>query len=167
MTTLSRITRAGEAVVYGALTIAGLTAAIVALRYGLFVDNGRVGPGLVPAAGGVLLAVLGTALLLRARVTGSPGEPQDADDVDIHGRDTAARVRHLWTVFALLLVTIVAVNVLGFLVAFGAFVLVVSVCVERRRVLPSLVLTIVTCVVIHGLFVLFLRVPLPPGVLGI
>jgi hypothetical protein len=76
-------------------------------------------------------------------------------------------VRHLWVVFGLLLLTIVAVTVLGFLVAFGAFVLVVSVWVERRRVVGSLVITVSACALIYLVFELFLRVPLPQGLLGI
>jgi putative tricarboxylic transport membrane protein len=167
MTALSRVTQAGEVVAYGVLALTGAAAAITAVGYGLFVENGRVGPGLVPATGGALLAVLGVVLLLRARVAGRPAEPPSVEDVDIHGRDKAARVRHLWTVFGLLLLTIVAVNLLGFLVAFGAFVFVVSAWVERRRLLPSAVTTVVASAVVYALFVVFLRVPLPPGLLGI
>lgn len=171
MTGLRSVPGVGEAAVYGGLTLLGLGVAWASVGYGLTVENGQVGPGLMPAVSGALLAVLGVALLLRNRGAGATeatARPDAGDDgeVDIYGRTPAARVRQLWTVFALLLATIVAVNLLGFLVAFGAFVLVVSTWVERRRVLSSLALTVAACAVIYAVFVVFLRVPLPPGLLG-
>lgn len=158
--------RVGEATVYGVLTLLGVGVAWASVGFGLTLDNGQVGPGLLPAVSGALLAVLGVALLLRTRHAPA-AEPADDDEVDIHGRTPKARIRQLWIVFRLLLATIVAVNVLGFLVAFGLFVLVVSTWVERRKLLPSLAMTVAACAVIYAVFVVFLRVPLPPGLLGL
>lgn len=166
MTALGGVKHRGEVVAYGFLAVAGAAAAVTAVRYGLFVEDGRVGPGLVPAVSGGLLAVLGVVLLLRTRTAERPADRPSVEEVDIHGRDQAARVKQLWTVFGLLLLTIVAVNVFGFLVAFGAFVFVVSAWVERRGLLPSAVTTGIACAVVYALFVFFLRVPLPPGQLG-
>jgi len=70
-------------------------------------------------------------------------------------------------VFALLLLAILAVAGLGFLVSFGLFVLVVSVGVERRKPVTSLLIAVGACVLIYLVFELFLRVPLPTGLLGI
>jgi putative tricarboxylic transport membrane protein len=162
------VPRMGEVAVFGVLTLLGVGVAWASLDYGLTLENGQVGPGLMPAVSGVLLAALGVALLVRTRGAGpTEAATEEDDEVDIHGRTRPARIRQLWIVFALLLATIVAVNVLGFLVAFGGFVLVVSTWVERRRVLSSLALTATACAVIYAVFVVFLRVPLPPGVLGI
>jgi putative tricarboxylic transport membrane protein len=76
-------------------------------------------------------------------------------------------VRHLWVVFGLLLAAILGVSLFGFLVSFGAFVLVVSTWVERRRLLSSLVITVAAVAFIYLVFVVFLRVPLPQGLLGV
>lgn len=151
---------------YGVLTLLGVGVAWASVGFGLTLDNGQVGPGLLPAVSGALLAVLGMALLLRTRRTPA-AEPAGDNGVDIHGRTPEARIRQLRIVFGLLLATIVAVNVLGFLIAFGLFVLVVSTWVERRKLLPSLVMTVAACAVIYAVFVVFLRVPLPPGLLGL
>jgi disulfide bond formation protein DsbB len=171
VTVVLRAVRAGEVAVYGVLTLLGLVAAVVGAGYGLFQDGHKVGPGLMPTLSGALLAVLGAVLMVRAareRRAALPEEVAEApDEPDLFGRTQAERVRHLWVVFGLLLLTIVAVTVLGFLVAFGAFVLVVSVWVERRRVVGSLVITVSACALIYLVFELFLRVPLPQGLLGI
>lgn len=184
MTTVLRMVRAGEATVYGVLALLGGVAAVVGSGYGLLQDGGRVGPGLVPTVAGALLALLAMVLMVRAvrerrgrarakapstaPVVDEPVADQPAtDEPDLFGRTQAERVRHLWVVFGLLLVTIVAVTLLGFLVAFGAFVLVVSIWVERRRPAGSLVIAVAASAVIYLVFELFLRVPLPQGVLGI
>jgi putative tricarboxylic transport membrane protein len=160
--------RTGEAVVYGVLVLLGVGVTWASFGYGLTLDNGQVGPGLMPAASGTLLALLGIVLLSRT-VRGEMTEARTEQDggVDIYGRTARARVRQLWVVFGLLLATIIAVSLLGFLVAFGAFVLIVSTWVERRRVVPSVAMTIGACAVVYVVFVVFLRVPLPPGLLGI
>lgn len=179
MTLLLRVTRAGEVSAYVLLTLVGLAAAIVGSRYGIVVDNGRVGPGLVPTVSGGLLCLLGIALTLRAvredargdgaRLPddGTGGEGTAAEDVDLSGRTSAQRVRQLWIVFGLLLVAILAVNLLGFLVSFGLLVLVISVWLERRGVVASLAVAVGACALIYVVFELFLRVPLPPGLIGI
>ena len=166
---LARITRAGEVVTYGALTLLGVVAAVVGQGYGVLLPNGQVGPGRVPTVSGVLLAVLGGVLTVRAvrehRV--SPPQPVDRETRDIFGRTEPERVRHLWVVFGLLLAAIFGVSVFGFLISFGAFVLVVSTWVERRRLLSSLAITVGAVVFIYLVFVVFLRVPLPQGLLGV
>jgi hypothetical protein len=170
VTTLARLTRTGEVAAYGVLTLLGVVAAVVGRGYGLVLPNGQVGPGMVPTVSGALLAVLGAVLLGRAvreHLRAPAAEPEDPDVRDIFGRTKSERVRHLWVVFGLLLAAIFAVSALGFLVAFGAFVLVVSTWVERRRPVSSLVITVGAVAFIYLVFVVFLRVPLPQGLLGI
>jgi hypothetical protein len=181
---LLRVTRAGEVSAYVLLTLVGLAAAVGGSRYGIVVDNGRVGPGLVPTVSGGLLCLLGIALTLRAVLDGAGrdharggdaglpddgtgGEGMAAEDVDLSGRTPVQRVRQLWIVFGLLLVAILAVNLIGFLVSFGLLVLVISVWLERRGVVVSLAVTVGACALIYVVFELFLRVPLPPGLIGI
>ena len=171
MTAAVRTARAGEVAVFAGLTLLGAGAFLGGLRYGLFTDNDRIGPGMMPAVAGALLCALGAVLTFRC-LTGSDGGNEvtsrdQGDGVDILGRTQAERIRHLWIVFCLLLLAILAVAVLGFLVAFGAFVLVVSVYVERRGAITSLAIAVGACVVIYLVFELFLHVPLPTGLLGV
>jgi putative tricarboxylic transport membrane protein len=56
---------------------------------------------------------------------------------------------------------------LGFIAATATFVLVLLLGVERRRVLPSLVTAVATASIVQAIFVTWLAIPLPKGVLGL
>jgi hypothetical protein len=199
-----------HAIAFGLLTAIGLYAFVVALGYGLFKEDLRVGPGLVPAvvgAGIALIAGWELVATLRGRRarhdhgiaevaasvgaaspveaageagvpaaplaeatagggTASPGAVAD-DDVDIFGRTAATRTRQLWVVFASLVVAVLLVPVLGFLVAFFLLSVFISAVVERRAWLPSIIVSLVAVLAVYAVFVLFLNVPLPTGLLGI
>jgi hypothetical protein len=168
---LHRLVRAGEVVASSVLTLLGAFAAVAGVGYGVLVDGGRVGPGFVPLFAGILLAGLGTAMLVVAvrRVLADRGRRQEAEagpDVDIFGRTAAQRVRMLWSVLGLTLLAVVLAPYGGFLVAFGLLVLGVSVLVERRRVVPSAAVAVATVAVTYAVFGLFLDIPLPVGLLG-
>jgi putative tricarboxylic transport membrane protein len=168
---LHRLVRAGDVVASTVLTLLGVVAAAAGLGYGAFVDGGRVGPGYVPLFAGVLLAGLGAAMLVLAvrsvAGAGTGGADPDAEPgADIFGRTHRQRMRILWSVLGLTLLAVVLVPYVGFLVAFGLLVLIVSVLVEGRRVLPSLAVTVATVAVTYGVFGLFLQIPLPVGLLG-
>ena len=171
MTALLRAARAGEVAVFAGLTLLGAAAVVGGLHYGLFIGHGRIGPGMMPTASGALLCLLGALLTMRslqeADGAETPEAEGDPEGLDIFGRTRADRIRNLWIVFALLLVAILAVTVLGFLIAFGAFVLVVSVWVEQRKPATALLIAVGACLVIYLVFELFLRVPLPTGLLGV
>ena len=168
---LHRLVRTGEVVASSVLTLLGAFAAVAGVGYGVLVDGGRVGPGFVPLFAGILLAGLGTAMLVVAvrRVLADRGRRQEAEagpDVDIFGRTAAQRVRMLWSVLGLTLLAVVLAPYGGFLVAFGLLVLAVSVLVERRRVVPSAAVAVATVAVTYAVFALFLDIPLPVGLLG-
>jgi hypothetical protein len=205
-----------QAVVYGLLTALGLGALVMAVGYGFFLEESRVGPGLVPGvvgglivliAGWELIATLrghrtphdrGLAEVVAAAAAGTPqgdassertapggapdGDatvaPDDApgevagtgpgpDDVDIFGRTPQERGRQLVTVFAALVVACLLVPVLGFLVSFFVLSLFISAIVERRGWIPSLIVSFLAVAAVYGIFVGFLDVPLPTGLLGI
>jgi len=59
------------------------------------------------------------------------------------------------------------VQVVGFLIAFVLLLFVVAVFVERRALLPSILVALIAGAVTYGIFVVLLRVPLPQGFLGI
>jgi hypothetical protein len=206
-----------QAVVYGLLTALGLGAFVMALDYGLFLDESRVGPGLVPAvvgglivliAGWELIAILrgrrtphdrGLAEIVAAAASGAPqggassestspggvrseepttispddgpgeipGTGPGADDVDIFGRRPEERGRQLVTVFAALVIACLLVPLLGFLGSFFVLSVFISAVVERRRWIPSLIVSFLAVAAVYGVFVGFLGVPLPTGLIGI
>lgn len=89
------------------------------------------------------------------------------DDVDIFGRTPQQRNRQLVTVFVALVVAALLVPVLGFLSSFFLLSVFISAVVERRAWIPSLIVSFVAVAAVYGVFVGFLGVPLPTGLLGI
>ena len=92
---------------------------------------------------------------------------QTAPELDIFGRDQRARNRQLVFVIAALLVAILLVPVIGLLLALASLMIFVSVVVEHRRILSTLIITTVTVAVFFFVFRIFLGVPLPTGLLGV
>jgi putative tricarboxylic transport membrane protein len=89
------------------------------------------------------------------------------ESVDIFGRTQKQRNRMLAVVIGLVILTLLAVQVVGFLIAFVLLLFVVAVFVERRSLLPSALVALAAGAVTYGIFVVLLRVPLPQGFLGI
>jgi putative tricarboxylic transport membrane protein len=89
------------------------------------------------------------------------------DAVDIFGRTQKQRNKMLAVVIGLVILTLLAVQVVGFLISFVLLLFVVAVFVERRSLLPSALVALVAGAVTYGIFVVLLRVPLPQGFLGI
>jgi hypothetical protein len=98
--------------------------------------------------------------------TASPGTNLD-DDVDIYGRTAQTRSRQLVVVFVALVLALLLIPLLGFLVSFFVLSLFISAVVERRAWLPSAVISLAAVLVVYAVFVLFLSVPLPTGLIGI
>ncbi len=105
-----------------------------------------------PAFAPVWMAAAGTALALLLLV-------KEARDPTPEPADLPAR--------AALALALVLAPRLGFVTTVIALTLFVLLVVERRRVLPSLVVTVLTAALIHGVFVAWLNVQLPKGFLGI
>lgn len=166
-TAQGRAAPSGEVVVYAVLTVVGVAVAVMAFGYGILVQGNRIGPGFLPLAGGALLAVLGAVLTVKSmRHPSAAAAKADGEDVDVLGRTRQQRMRILWKVFGLLTATVVLVLVVGFIIAFGLLVLVVSLWVERRRLLPSLVVSAAACAFVYVIFVWFMQIPLPTGLFG-
>lgn len=182
MTFSPRIARAAFS---AALALLGVAAAIGGWGYGVAQDNGQIGAGFLPVVLGVLMAVLGgidaTMTMLRREPTraldelGTLGAEVDAaaidtvaeaPDVDVLGRTQRQRNRMLVTVAGMLLVAVLLVPVLGLLLSLGLLMLAVAIVVERRGILASVIVTVVTVGVFHLVFGVLLRVPLPTGLIG-
>lgn len=195
MNTPQRRIAVEEAVAYGLLAAVGGYAFVTSFGYGLLLEGNRVGPGLLPAVFGGLIALISSFMLIltlrgrRARhdhglaevaqsVQGrSPVEPGPAEtsgpgletsgDLDIFGRTAAQRMRQLRIVTVALIVALFLVPVVGLLGALGLFGLFASIVVERRPWLSSLLITATSVGVVYVVFAVLLEVPLPTGVLGI
>jgi putative tricarboxylic transport membrane protein len=89
------------------------------------------------------------------------------DAVDIFGRTQTQRNRMLAVVIGLTILTLLAVQVVGFLISFVLLLFVIAVFVERRSLLPSALVALAAGGVTYGIFVVLLRVPLPQGFLGL
>jgi putative tricarboxylic transport membrane protein len=165
------------------IALIGIAAVIGGFGYG-FIEDGRIAAGFLPVLVGgamalfALLDVVGSVrsrekestLLETAQVEAIETlEPASApaSDLDIYGRTAKQRDRMLLMVIGIILATVLLVPVLGFLVAFALMLIVIAVVVERRRLLPSVLVSTVALAAAYGIFVLFLRVPLPTGILGI
>lgn len=149
----------GEAAVWGLLVCLSAAMAGVSSGYGITRDGGQVGPGFLPLVSGAALAVISATCLLRSVRRAAPEPEEEAAD--------PRRVRTLWTVFGMLLVALLLVPLTGFLVAFGLLVFAVSAFVEKQRIVSAAGVAVAATVVIYAVFVLFLTVPLPGGLLGV
>jgi hypothetical protein len=157
-----------QAVAFGVLAAVGAAVFGTSFGYGVLGEEGRVGPGLLPMATGLLLLLLcGGQLLGRLRRLRQVGGPPAAEPgPDVLGRTEAQRVRRMWTVVAALPVAVLLIPLLGFLPALGLLVLFVSVVVERRPVPVALAVTAAAVAAGYGVFAEFLDVPLPTGLAG-
>ena len=162
---------AGQAVAFGMLAVLGAAVFASSFGYGILGEGGRVGPGLLPMATGLLLLLLSAAQLLtrlrRLRRAGdAPADAPGGTGTDVFGRTETQRVRQLRLVVLALPVAVLLVPLLGFLVAFGLLVLFVSAVVERRPPLVALLVTALAMACGYGIFAVFLDVPLPTGLVG-
>ena len=145
--------------------VLGAGVALSAPVYGVFGEQGRIGPGFVPLVAGGVLAVLAGVLLHRQLRDPAPAGGGEAGTDDF-GRTAAERSWILRRVFVLLPVTVLAVPVLGMVVAFGALVLVISTWLEGRRPVPSAVFAVSAAAAVWLIFAVVLSVPLPTGIFG-
>lgn len=172
------------------LAVVGAAAVLAALGYGMFSDDGRIGAGFLPVVAGGLVAALAVVDLIgRLRRRSRPHhdaelaldtesieslglalEPEleaAASDVDIFGRTQKQRNAMLLAVAGILLVTVLLVGLVGFILAFGLMLFVIAVVIEKRKPLPSLIVTVIALGMAWLVFGVLLRVPLPQGLIGL
>jgi putative tricarboxylic transport membrane protein len=147
----------------GVLVAVGAAFAFGALTgHEIFTEGGRIGPGFMPFAAGTLLVVFGVmvgveALVRTPRGAGGREEPGGGEE----GSRSAVGV-----IFALTLVAILLIPLLGFLVSFGLLVFALVSFVEREGLLLGAGIGVGAAVVAWLVFALFLQIPLPVGIFG-
>lgn len=168
------------------LAVAGAAAAIVGAGYGVTQENGQIGAGFLPVVLGSALALLGAidvVQMLRRRepadqaeeLTGVEAEADAAavdtvaetPDIDALGRTQRQRNRMLAIVLGMGFVALLLVPVLGLLISLGLLVVTISTVVERRGILPALLIGAIAVGVIHVVFAGLLGVPMPTGLIGL
>src|SRR5262245_18945052 len=140
-----------------ALLMLALSAAIAVDRRGLgFWADTTPGPAFMP----VWLAILGVVLvvlrLIEARGTAT----------QVEWPDRPALTRAGLTLGGLIAVPLLS-PLLGLVLSLALFVAFLLLVVLRQRLWPSLATLAITVAVVYGIFVGWLNVPLPKGILGI
>lgn len=168
------------------LGLIGIYAVVSGFGYQVLQENGEIGPGFLPAVAGGLVALFAAIDLVNklrrtpehdvydddAALIGDTAaitlrEEMEPTDVDIFGRTQRQRNRMLLAVLGIIIATVALVPLLGFLISFGLMLIACAVAVERRKWLPSLIVTVVALSATYLIFVVVLRVPLPQGLLGL
>jgi putative tricarboxylic transport membrane protein len=186
----------GGLIASAVLAIIGVAAVLGGLGYGVTVEGGEIGPGFFgildvigrlrnrndrPTQAELILDTVGERFddehggytVLPANDSGAATTSTQTlgmgkrEAVDIFGRTQKQRNKMLGVVIGLVILTLLAVQVVGFLIAFVLLLFVVAVFVERRALLPSILVALIAGAVTYGIFVVLLRVPLPQGFLGI
>ena len=157
----------GSAVFAGLILVVGLIYEIMALN----MPQGRLsypGPGLFPKIIGVFLVAtaLGCLLqeiLLRKKASGSPpASPLPNQDAPApEGRNVAKTFQ----LMALMVGYTLVLKTLGFLISICAFMVVAIRIFGYRRWFPALAMAVVIAGISYVSFVLWLKVPLPLGIL--
>jgi putative tricarboxylic transport membrane protein len=150
------------------LVALGVAFAIGGQVYGVFGEGSRVGPGFMPFMAGVLLVVFGAmigveAALHRGRVPSHAAQNTQEGDAEVEEEESGRTVA---VAFGLMLVTVLLIPVLGFLLSFGLLILALVTFVEREGWVRGILLSVGAITVTWLTFVVFLKIPLPPGILG-
>ena len=142
-----------------ALVFLALSAIVVAgVRDLAYWSDFAPGPAFAPIWVAAVAAVLSLLLILQELRNPSPGP------ADLPPR--SALIRVVLTMAALALALALAPR-LGFVAMVAALALFVLLAVERRRIVPSLIVAVLTAALVHGVFVAWLNVQLPKGFFGI
>ncbi|MEV7631426.1 tripartite tricarboxylate transporter TctB family protein [Microbacterium sp. NPDC089318] len=172
MTSTARTARAAST---ATLAVLGVVAAIIGASYGVLQDNGQIGAGFLPVALGVILALLAIIDLAQTRIRRDADvdalapelERDTGSDVDSLGRSQRQRNRMLVLVVGMLFIDLLLVPFTGLLIALGLLVVGIATIVERRHILYALIVGAVSITVVHLVFAVLLKVPMPTGLIGL
>ncbi len=128
-------------------------------------DQGRIGSGFMPFATGLLLLLFGAVVGFEGLLRGE-GEEATESEEDEPEEERGSRHK-TGLVFAMTLAAILLVSLVGFIIAFGLLVFALVRFVERESLLLGTAVGLGAMVFTWVVFVFFLRIPLPGGMLGI
>ena len=156
----------------GSIVFAGLILAVGLVYEGmaLYMPRGSLsypGPGFFPLAIGVFLIVTALGCLLQEFLPRKTGEGPTASPLP--SQDSAApgdrNVKKTFQLMALMIGYTLVLKTLGFLISICAFLVVAIRIFGYRRWFPALAMETVIAGISYVSFVLWLKVPLPLGIL--
>lgn len=156
----------------GSIVFAGLILAVGLVYEGmaLYMPRGSLsypGPGFFPLAIGVFLIVTALGCLLQEFLPRKTGEGPTASPLP--SQDSAApgdrNVKKTFQLMALMIGYTLVLKTLGFLISICAFLVVAIRIFGYRRWFPALAMATVIAGISYVSFVLWLKVPLPLGIL--
>ncbi|GAA1488883.1 tripartite tricarboxylate transporter TctB family protein [Brachybacterium sacelli] len=152
------------------MTVLGILAVVGGLGYGLELE-GRVGPGVMPFAAGVLM-LLTVAVQARRRlrapvVEPAPAPADDAGPPDGPAPDARPDARLVALIFALIVLAVAATFLVGMLIAVSLLVGALFLVNDRTRPRAALIAAVTAGGFGWLVFATLLNVPLPTGLLGL
>lgn len=157
---------AGASVSLAVVAVA-IAAGIIGTSYGVIGDDGRIAGGFLPVVTAAVVAISGLIdALSRLKEKEEPDPNGPNGSLDIFGRNQKTRDRQLIVVILMVFAGLWLVDILGFLGAFAVLIFAVSFFVEKKRALPTILITGATILFAYLVFDLFLEVPLPLGIFG-
>lgn len=156
----------------GSIVFAGLILAVGLVYEGmaLYMPRGHLsypGPGFFPLVIGVFLIATALGCILQEVLPRKTGERPASSSLS--SQDSAApgdrNVKKTFQLMALMLGYALVLKPLGFLISICAFLVVAIRIFGYRRWLPALAMAAVIVAVSYVSFVLWLKVPLPMGIL--
>jgi len=156
-----RQARRSVLVSYGVITVLGAAGFALSFQYDFFRYGDQVGPGFLPRIVAAIIVLLGLALMVQEVRVGSILRGDSG--VDDESAEQRTSPRKLVVVFGLIILAVLVTPVLGLIPPLVALVAALTLGVERKPLVPSLMLTAGAALVAWGLFVAVLRVPVPMG----
>jgi Tripartite tricarboxylate transporter TctB family len=128
-------------------------------------DDGTIGPAVLPRTAGLLLVLVGIALVVQEVRSGAERDDEVVGVVEgVEEPDPEHTRRKLGVVLAAMLGTALLIPITGLLPTLALLTLFLCAVVERQPLPRSLGVAAGVGVLGHLLFVVLLRVPLPYGV---
>lgn len=168
------VSKRGASVKFGSAVFAGLILA-VGLIYEIMALNmpqGRLsypGPGLFPKIIGIFLVATAVGCLLQEILLRKKKDAGGPSALLLPSQDSAApegrNVKKTFQLMALLVVYTLVLKTLGFLISICVFLVVAIRIFGYRRWVPALAMAAVIAGISYVSFVLWLKVPLPLGIL--
>jgi putative tricarboxylic transport membrane protein len=157
--------RAYESLFAGLFLAAGIVYEVMALR----MPRGRIGypgPGFFPMIVGAILILTATACLVQALLAKRPSSPASeaaGDETPVQGN---RQVNKTWLLLGFLVLYILTLQPVGFPIAITVFLMASIWAFGYRKWLPALGIATALTVISYLTFIIWLKVPLPLGILS-
>jgi putative tricarboxylic transport membrane protein len=155
---------AGAAVSLGLVAVA-VAAAIIGFGYGV-IDDGRIAGGFLPVVAATVVIITGLFDIWGRLKVREEKVDETRVELDIFGRNQKTRDRQLIVVIFMVLGGLLLIDVIGFLGAFAVLIIAISLFVEKKKPVTTILVTAGTILFTYLVFDVFLEVPLPLGIFG-